>query len=590
MRVLVTDAAAHQAAAWSASTTDFELDNTSPTIAITSPVGGETWSNTQNVTWTTTDTHPATVDIEISDDSGGAWSALASAVTDTGTYAWDTYSHPNGTAYRIRITATDGAGKVSAPSSSPADFNLDHFWVKTIGGNNWDEGLDHIVDSPGNIILAGSFRDTVDFQADFTGGPDSKTSAGFSDAYVTKLNADHSYGWTRQFTSTDNLSCFTLAVDGSGNIFVGRSFMGTVDFQVDFTGGPDSKTSAGSSDAYITRINADGTYGWTRRIGGTGIDKCDSIAVDGSGNVYMAGTFQSTVDFRADFAGGPDSRTSAGGHDMFITKMDSSGNYAWTRLFSGPSDQNYPCVDVDGSGNLYVAGRFGGAVDFQADFGGGSDVKTPTGVDLFLTRIETNGSYGWTRQIGAATVVVNPYQIKTDGLGHVCVVGEFQNGPLDFQADFGGGTDVKNNSGSYDGFILLANDDGTYGWTRVVGGTGLDVVRGVDADSSGNLFTAGVFNVTVDFQADFGGSDPMTSLGSLDGFVLNINVDGTYGWTRQTGSASDDQHRSISLGPSGTLTLSGTFAGTCDFRAPWGGGTAQKTASSYDAFLLHERP
>jgi len=94
-----------------------------------------------------------------------------------------------------------------------------------------------------------------------------------------------------------------------------------MDFGADF-GISDIKTFAGGTDIFITRINANGGYGWTRSMGGASgiIDRGYSITTDSTGNFYVTGIFGGTVNFGADF-GAVDTKTSAGSADIFITKL-----------------------------------------------------------------------------------------------------------------------------------------------------------------------------------------------------------------------------------------------------------------------------
>ena len=140
-RVMATDAVGN-ASSWSASAGDLELDNTDPVIALTSPAGGELWDGIHPIVWSTTDSNPSTVTVEISSNSGGAWTGLAAAIADTGSHSWDTSAQTDGAAYRIRVEATDGAGNVSTWSASASDFELDHtdptiLLTAPVGGELW---------------------------------------------------------------------------------------------------------------------------------------------------------------------------------------------------------------------------------------------------------------------------------------------------------------------------------------------------------------------------------------------------------------------------------------------------------------------
>ena len=110
-------------------------------------------------------------------------------------------------------------------------------------------------------------------------------------------------------------------------------------------------------------------FEWAKAFGSVEYDVGNAIAVDESGNTYTTGIFEGTVDF--DPGTGTFVLTSEGGHDVFIQKLDASGNFIWAKAFGGPYDWENPsqdngyCIAVDASGNIYTAGCFGGTVDFD---------------------------------------------------------------------------------------------------------------------------------------------------------------------------------------------------------------------------------
>ena len=126
------------------------------------------------------------------------------------------------------------------------------------------------------------------------------------------------YSWTKTMGGAGDDRGYSAAVDGSGNVYVTGYFYETVDF--DPGPGTDNHTSAGIQDIFLTKINSDGTYGWTKTMGGIGSDDYGlSATVDGSGNVYLSGYFMVIGDF--DPGPGTDNHTSAGDRDIFLTKF-----------------------------------------------------------------------------------------------------------------------------------------------------------------------------------------------------------------------------------------------------------------------------
>ena len=152
VQLTATDLAGNAGAAV-ASTSNFELDNTEPLVSLTSPVGGESWGALQQVTWTTTDLHPSTVDLLLSTDSGATFAeTIATDVPDTGSYDWQTGEAPDGTTLRVRVVATDGAGNDSDPSDSAADFTIRN--VRILGDAHYhDVNGNSVIDAGDQLYL-----------------------------------------------------------------------------------------------------------------------------------------------------------------------------------------------------------------------------------------------------------------------------------------------------------------------------------------------------------------------------------------------------------------------------------------------------
>ena len=455
-----------------------------------------------------------------------------------------------------------------------ANAGVVYSWTKTMGAASSDVGKAVAVDGDGNVYVTGFFADTVDFDPDGVG--DSHTSL-WDDMFLTRINSDGNYGWTKTTTSSDCAHGRSVAVDGSGNIYVTGYFAGITDF--DSGAGTDNHTPAGLTDIFLTKISSAGTYGWTKTIGGTGEDWGISVAADNSGNLFMAGYFSGTVNFAADWAG-TDSHTSAGTMDVFLTRINSDDSYGWTKTMGGTGDQDtHVTVAVDGSGNIYVVGYFTGTADFNP--GGAGDSHTSAGLgDIFLTKISSTGLYGWTKTMGGTGEDGGMSSVAVDGSGNVYITGYF-TGTADF--DPGAGTDDHTSSGLWDVFLTRIDSDGSYGWTKSIGGTGEDVGVSVTVDDSGNINLTGAFSETVDFDPGVG-TDSHTSAGSFDIFLMMINPDGSYGWTKTMGGTDGEAGHYVAADSSDNVYITGSFRGTADFDP--GVGTDPRTSAGLgDIFL-----
>src|SRR6185295_4557305 len=124
--------------------------------------------------------------------------------------------------------------------------------------------------------------------------------------------------WVQQFGNEGEDVGHALAVDSDSNLITVGGFTGTVTF--DGTG----LTAAGGSDIYVAKLSSStGQVIWAKRFGGTSDDFGLAVALDSSNNIYIAGTFQGSIDF------GGGTIQSAGGSDAFVLKLTADGNYVW---------------------------------------------------------------------------------------------------------------------------------------------------------------------------------------------------------------------------------------------------------------------
>ncbi|MBN2724369.1 MAG: SBBP repeat-containing protein, partial [Deltaproteobacteria bacterium] len=156
------------------------------------------------------------------------------------------------------------------------------------------------------------------------------------DAFLTKFDSSGNKVWTKQWGTSSYDYAYSVAVDSSGNLYVAGSTEGSLD----------GNTSAGSSDAFLTKFDSSENKVWTKQWGTSSGDFANSVAVDPSGNLYVAGFT----------AGSLDGNTSASGGDAFLTKFDSSGNKVWTKQWGTSSGDGANSVAMDNNGNIIIAG------------------------------------------------------------------------------------------------------------------------------------------------------------------------------------------------------------------------------------------
>ena len=315
------------------------------------------------------------------------------------------------------------------------------------------------------------------------------------------------------FGGTVNDYGMSVAVDASGNIYTAGYFAGTADF--DPGAGTYNLTSAGNDDVFVSKLNSSGDYVWAKTFGGTVADYGTSVAVDASGNIYTTGYFAGTVDF--DPGAGTINLTSAGGTDVFVSKLNSSGDYVWAKTFGGISSERGVSVAVDSSGNIYTTGYFAETGDF--DPGVGTQGLTSSGSDdVFVSKLNSSGGFEWAIKFGGDGMDWG-LSVAVDSSGNVYTTGYF-GGTADF--DPGVGTQDLISVSNFDVFVSKLNSLGGFEWAKKFGGFDYDTGRSVTVDTSGNVYATGNFGSTVDFDPGVGIQN-FISAGGYDVFVSKLS-------------------------------------------------------------------
>lgn len=299
-------------------------------------------------------------------------------------------------------------------------------------------------------------------------------------------------------------------------------------------------------------------YQQTTTIGSTGVDWGQKITKDSDGNIYIVGQYGTgTVDF--DPTGGVDNHTSNGSYDIFFTRYNADGSYAWTKTWGGTGiyDDVYD-IAIDSQNNIYIIGEFNNTVDF--DPGVGTDNHTSAGsVDIFLSKFTTGGTHVWTKTFGSTNDDRGEH-VAIDSSNNVYIAGKFKL-TVDFNPE--AGTDNHTSAGSYDDFLSKYSSDGTYLWTKTWGGNSYDDVHFLIIDGD-YLYTGGYFIGTVDLNPG-AENNSYTAVGSQDAFYTKFDLNGNWLWSKTWGGPLDDWAWDLKKDANGNFYSIGFFNGTADF-------------------------
>jgi len=312
-------------------------------------------------------------------------------------------------------------------------------------------------------------------------------------------------------------------------------------------------------------------------FGGSSFDIGNSIAVDSGGNIFTVGVFEDTADF--DPGAGVTNLTSAGAYDVFVSKLDSTGALLWAKSFGGSSSDVGNSIAVDSSGNVYTTGYFQGTVDF--DPGAGTTNLTSAGAyDIFVLKLDSTGSLLWAKSFSGSSFDLGR-SIAVDSSGNVYTTGNFLS-----TVDFDPGVGVTNltSAGSDDVFVSKLDSTGSLLWAKSFGGSSIDTGYSITVDSSGSIYTTGLFEDTVDFDPGVGVTN-LTSLGDYDVFVSKLDSTGSLLWAKSFGGSSSDTGRSLAINSSENVYTTGNFLSTVDFD-PGVGVTNLTSSGGADVFVL----
>ncbi|NPV00464.1 MAG: hypothetical protein HPY53_03680 [Brevinematales bacterium] len=268
-----------------------------------------------------------------------------------------------------------------------------------------------------------------------------------------------------------------------------------------------------------------------------------------------------------------------------IWKIICTTAYRYTRQIGGAIMDQASSINIDPAGNIYLSGSFGSTVNFAADWGQ-SESKTSGGdQDLFITKINADGTYGWTKKAGG-NLAESGNSLAFDSAGNVYVTGFYYSSSVNFAADWGG-SDIKTNASSaWDIFVMKISNNGSYCWTKRLGGTGQDTANSITVSPSGDIFITGNYYYTVNFAGDWSSTDSKTNAGSSDVFITKISADGSYGWTKRLGGSGIDKAEEITADPWENIYITGYTRSSLgvNFAADWGG-TDSRSPQLYDIFI-----
>jgi hypothetical protein len=304
-----------------------------------------------------------------------------------------------------------------------------------MGSSDWDEARGVAVDGSGNVYVTGT--------SDASWGTPVHVHSGGQDSFAVKLNSSGQRQWHTFMGGGEGRA---VAVNASGHVYV--SGVGGVHSDMLPVYPP-----LGGTDAWVAKLNRHGALQWYTFIGSADLDFVLSIAVDGNSNVYAVGKCHGGWGSPVD--------PYVGGADVFVWKLDSSGERQWHTYMGSAGYDHGMGIAVDDLGNVYVSGcsteAWGAPIN--------PFVSAATGdLEGFAAKLDSNGIRQWHTFLGSEGV----------GIGWGLALDESRNVYV----------------GGIPHFVKL-DSDGALRWKISTEGGGTGEGSPIAVDSSGNVYVAG---------------------------------------------------------------------------------------------------
>ncbi|MGG7055123.1 Ig-like domain-containing protein [Nitrosomonas sp. ANs5] len=501
------------------------LDTQAPTVSITSPTSGTTYTTAQTVTISAS----ASDNVGVSKVEFYLNGALHS--TDTSppyNASWPITSTNNGS-HTWSARAYDAAGNNAASTTVSLTVNI--------------TSSDSTDTTPPTVTITSPASGTT-----YTTAQTVTISASASDDVgVSKVefyqngvlrsthsSAPYSVGWSISSAQNGTHSWTAKAFDAAGNTNTSTAVSLTVNI-------------ADSNDTDNTKQES-GAHLWSRMFGTSGVDRANGITVANNGDVVITGYYANS----ASFGGG--TLPCASTRNMVVARYNPDGMHIWSACVDRGTGSVTPfAVAIDASDNVIVTGSFSGTVPF-----GSQSVTSSGNSDVFIAKYSVSGKLVWVQKAGGANADAG-YGIAVGSAQDIIVTG-YQNNP-----------DVI--------FLSKYAPTGTLKWSKQFSGQGNNVGRDVAIDGQGNILITGTFYGTIQLE---GSSVNLTSSSSWNPEVLLAKFDaaGKLVWARGIGDVGEEQSWGIAVDQStGDSVITGYFFETSDF----GGGAV--TTDRYSMFL-----
>ena len=354
------------------------------------------------------------------------------------------------------------------------------------------------VDSSGNVYAGGTWdgASVTLFSAGEASSNTFGTTGGQTDGYIVKYNSSGIVQWSVKIVcSSYDSGGMSLKTDSSGNVYsVGVNvFAAPTFYNANGTTGGSLAWGGTTEGMWLAKWNSSGTFQWALRfVTGDLNTSAGVLSIDSSANLYVSSAYDSTLTLKNTGDGTAATMTNSGSYDAFLVKYSSAGSYIWNARVGGTGSSDDIANAIDGSGNVYIMGRYTGTIIIYTS-GESSNVTLTNsgGYDNFIAKYTSAGVLLWATRI-ASTGNEFHKGISVDSAGNVYAHSSYEATVTFFNV--GGGTGGTLSNVGSDAYLAKYTTSGTFVWAARITGSGSDNANRSITDPEGNIYVGGIYN------------------------------------------------------------------------------------------------
>lgn len=379
--------------------------------------------------------------------------------------------------------------------------NIKH-WDKTFGGNNYEELHSLQQTSDGGYILGG-------YSESDASGDKTQNAKGGKDYWVIKLDAGGNLIWEKTIGGAGDDYLYAVKQTSDGGYILGGSSDSGI-------GGDKTEASRGTHDYWVVKLDASGNKLWDKTFGGTSTDVLLTLQQTSDGGYILGGGSESGI-------GGNKTQSSRGANDLWIIKIDPSGNKVWDKSFGGSGVDYFSGLQQTSDGGFILGSTSNSGA-------GGDKSQSYHGLqgnsDYWVVKLNATGTKVWDRRFGGTGVeTLNSIRQTSDG-GYI-LGGDSESGIS--------GDKTEGSRGIVDFWVVKLSSSGSILWEKTLGGNLADQLYSLQQTSDGGYILGGASD------SDAGLDKSQPNKGDMDFWLVKINWIGTKTWDKTFGGNSHDR-------------------------------------------------